>query len=101
MGELQHAVFEEGQPVAELRKRFDSVFFPKLPAAEELAVIARASGLARKLASLLPDISGLTELRAQRLESELGKFRAELETLEAGTKERLARQESRARKQSA
>ena len=55
MEELSTAVFEEGRPVAELRKQFDPVFFPKPKGAKKLEAIKRADAAARKLVEALPE----------------------------------------------
>jgi len=79
--ELRQAVFDEGQSVAELRRRFDPILHPKPQGAEELEVLTRALALVRKLAELLPDIEGLTERRVTGVEKALGGLRQELEEL--------------------
>ncbi len=91
VNELRTAVFQEGQSVAELRKRFDPVFRPKPRGAKKLEIIAQASRLANKLAQLLPDIDGLTEKRVRQLESALGGLRSDLEELAAPLKQRVAK----------
>ena len=45
-----------GQPVGELRKRFDAQFFPRPSGADELDNIRKASATARKLAALIVEI---------------------------------------------
>lgn len=101
VSELRSAVFDEGQPVAELRKRFDPVIFPRPKGAEELASIQKANAAARKLAELLPDISGLPEAQVTKLESQLGKLRQQLDELAVPLKEKVARAQKRAQKRSA
>lgn len=93
--ELSSAVFDEGQPVTELRKRFDPVFFPKPKGAEKLATIQRANGAARKLAELLPDIDGLPESQVRKLEAELGKLRSKLDELAEPLKDKVAKAQKR------
>jgi hypothetical protein len=95
LNELSTAVFDEGQPLGELRKRFDPVFFPKPKGAEKLAVIQKANGAARKLAELLPDIDGLPEGQVRKLEAELGKLRNRLEELAEPLKEKVAKAQKR------
>lgn len=95
MRELSNAVFDEGQPVTELRKRFDPVFFPKPRGAEKLQVIQKANGAARRLAELLPDIDGLPESQVRKLEAELGKLRGKLDELAEPLKEKVARAQKR------
>ncbi|MEM7138245.1 MAG: hypothetical protein AAF500_16815 [Myxococcota bacterium] len=57
--ELRHAVFEEGAPVTELRKRFNPVFHPKPEGAEELDAIRRTTAAARRLERMVEEIDGL------------------------------------------
>jgi hypothetical protein len=95
---LNNAVFDEGQPVAELRKTFDPVFFPKPKGFEDLASINKATAAAKKLADLLPDIPGLEEVRVRKLEAELGKLRVALDDLAAPLKEQMAKARAKAKK---
>lgn len=94
--ELRQAVFDEGQTVAELRKRFDPVLWPKPKGAEKLEILTRASGLARKLAEALPEIDGLSDKRVAGLEQALGALRQELEALAEPLREKLERGKKRA-----
>jgi hypothetical protein len=96
--EMKSAVFDEGQPVAELRKRFDSVLHPRPKGAERLEVLTKASACARKLAELLPDIDGLPEKRVRKLEEELGALRENLEQLAEPLREQVARAQKRMQK---
>lgn len=89
--ELRHAVFDEGQSVAELRRRFDPILHPKPAGAEQLETIAKAITAARRLAELLPDVDGLTDKRVATTEKALGGLRQELEELAAPLREKLAR----------
>lgn len=89
--ELKTAVFDEGQPVAELRKRFDPVLHPRPKGAEKLDLLNKASAAARKLAELLPDIDGLPEKRVRRLEEELGALRDDIEALAEPLREKVTR----------
>ncbi|MDC0669123.1 hypothetical protein [Nannocystis radixulma] len=91
LDELKSAVFDEGQPVAELRKRFDPVLHPRPKGAEKLDMLNKASAAARKLAELLPDLDGLPEKRVRRLEEELGALRDDIEALAEPLREKLAR----------
>jgi hypothetical protein len=96
--EFEEAVFNEGQPINELRKRFDSHFFPKPKGAEALDTIKKASATARKLAELLPEIDGLGDGQVRKLESELGKLRTRLDELAEPLKERVSKATARANK---
>ncbi len=89
--ELRHAVFDEGQSVAELRRRFDPILHPKPAGSEQLDTISKAIAAARRLAELLPDVAGLTDKRVAVTEKALGGLREELEELAAPLREKLAR----------
>ena len=96
--EFEEAVFNEGQPLGELRRRFDQHFFPKPKGAEELERIKRANATARKLAELLAEIDGLPETLVRKLEAELGKLRAQLDDLAEPIKDQVAKATARANK---
>ena len=96
--ELRHAVFDEGQSVAELRRRFDPILHPKPAGAEQLEIIHRAVAAARKLAELLPDVDGLTDKRVAVTEKALGGLRQDLEDLAAPLREKLERTRKRTAK---
>lgn len=96
--EMKTAVFDEGQPVAELRKRFDPVLHPRPKGADRLELLTKASACARKLAELLPDIEGLPEKRVRKLEEELGALRENLEGLAEPLREQVARAQKRLQK---
>jgi hypothetical protein len=57
--ELKHAVFEEGAPVSDLRKRFNPVFNPKPEGAEQMDAIRRATATVRRLERAIEEIDGL------------------------------------------
>ena len=57
--ELRHAVFEEGAPVSDLRKRFNPVFSPKPEGAERMETIRRATAAVRRLERTIEEIDGL------------------------------------------
>ncbi len=90
--DLRHAVFDEGQSVAELRKRFDPILRPKPRGADELDAIQKALGAARKLAELLPEIDGLSEDKVVPVEKALGHLREELEALAEPLRDQIAEQ---------
>ena len=79
--DLRTAVFDEGQSVAELRKRFDPILRPKPKGTEELDTIQKAIGAARKLAEILPEIEGLDDDNVAPVEKALGHLREALESL--------------------
>lgn len=96
--ELTTAVFDEGRPVAELRKQFNDAFFPRNREQRELDTVKRASATARKLAELLADIDGLPEKYSRKLVADLGALRADLEDLAEPIKDKVAKSKARATK---
>lgn len=96
--EFEEAVFNEGQPLGELRKRFDPHFFPKPKGAEELERLKKANAIARKLAELLTEIDGLADTQVRKLEAELGKLRTRLDELAEPIKEQVTKATVRANK---
>ncbi|MEZ4382812.1 MAG: hypothetical protein R3A79_15870 [Nannocystaceae bacterium] len=96
--EVRAAVFDEGKPLAELRKRFDPVLYPRPKGAEKLELITKASAAARRLAELLPDIDGLEAKRVQKIEVELGALRQELEAIAAPLKESVKAEKAKQKK---
>lgn len=96
--EFEQAVFNEGQPVTELRKRFDPHFFPKPKGADELDRIKKANATARKLAELITEIDGLPDTQVRKLEAELGKLRARLDDLAEPIKDKVKKATARANK---
>ncbi|PRQ05851.1 hypothetical protein ENSA5_01710 [Enhygromyxa salina] len=96
--ELEDAVFNEGQALGELRRRFDPHFFPKPKGADELDRLKKASSTARKLAELLTEIDGLPDTQVRKLEAELGKLRTKLDELAAPMKEQVLAATTRANK---
>jgi ElaB/YqjD/DUF883 family membrane-anchored ribosome-binding protein len=96
--EFEDAVFNEGQPLGELRRRFDPHFFPKPKGAEELERIKKANGIARKLAELLTEIDGLPDTQVRKLEAELGKLRTSLDELAEPIKDQVLKATARANK---
>ena len=71
--ELRHAVFEEGAPVSDLRKRFTPMLNPKPEGAEQIDTIRKTTAAIRRLERTLEEIDGLPR----------GTVRAGLEALEA------------------
>jgi hypothetical protein len=95
--QLRQAVFDEGQSVGELRKRFDPILRPKPKGAEQLETIQKALGAARRLAEVLPEIEGLDERRIERVEKTLGGLRQELEQLAEPLRVKLAEKKTKRR----
>ena len=96
--EFEEAVFTENQPLGELRRRFDPVFFPKPKGSDTLDRIKKANAAARKLAELVTEIDGLPDTQVRKLETELGKLRSRLDELAEPIKDRVAKATARANK---
>ena len=84
--ELTRAVFEEGAPVTELRKRFNPVFHPKPEGVEQIELIRRATATARKLERMIDDIDGLPRRVVRDGHASLEALKDELTALLARTK---------------
>lgn len=96
--ELRHAVFDEGQSVGELRRRFDPIFHPKPRGADKLAVLDKADALARKLVELLPDVPGLSDQRVTSVEKAVSSLRGELQELAEPLREKVTAAKKRLKK---
>jgi len=88
--ELRHAVFEEGAPVTELRKRFNPLFHPKPEGAEQLDTIRRATAAARRLERMIEEIDGLHRPTVRAALDSLEALRDELTDLLERTKAQYA-----------
>ncbi len=95
--ELRHAVFDEGQSVAELRRRFDPIFHPKPKGADKLAILDKADALARKLVELLPDVPGLSDKNVTTVEKAVSSLRGELEELAEPLRDKITAAKKRAK----
>jgi len=84
--ELRHAVFEEGAPVTELRRRFNPVFHPKPEGAERVEAIRRATATARRLERMIEEIDGLRRPTLRATLDSLEALREELTELLERTK---------------
>lgn len=89
--ELRHAVFEEGAPVTELRKRFNPVFHPKPEGAERMEAIRRATTTARRLERMIEEIDGLPRPTVRAALDVLEALREELAELLERTKASYAK----------
>ena len=89
--ELRHAVFEEGAPVTELRKRFNPVFHPKPEGAEQIETIRRATATARRLERLIEEIDGLHRPTVRSTLDSLEALREDLTELLERTKATYAK----------
>jgi hypothetical protein len=88
--ELRHAVFEEGTPVTELRKRFNPLFHPKPEGAEQIDTIRRATAAARRLERMIEEIDGLHRPTVRAALDSLEGLREELTDLLERTKAQYA-----------
>jgi len=89
--ELRHAVFEEGAPVAELRKRFNPVLHPKPEGAEQIEAIRRATATARRLEHMIEEVDGLRRPTVRAALDSLETLREELTELLERTKAAYAK----------
>ena len=67
LDELRSAVFDEGQSLGELRKRFDPVLRPKPAANEQADALRKTKALAERLAESVQTTPGLSEKRVGRV----------------------------------
>jgi hypothetical protein len=89
--ELREAVFEEGAPVTELRKRFNPVFNPKPEGAEQMDAIRRATVTARRLERMIEEIDGLRRPTVRATLDSLEMLREDLTELLERTKAQYAK----------
>jgi len=89
--ELRYAVFEEGAPVSDLRKRFNPVFNPKPEGAEAIDTIRRATATIRRLERTIEEIDGLRRPTVRASLDALEALREELTDLLERTKAEYAR----------
>lgn len=86
INQLRHAVFEEGAPVTELRRRFNPVFHPRPDGAEQMETIRRATATARRLERMIEEIDGLPRPTVRAALDSLEALREELVELLERTK---------------
>ena len=91
VNELKHAVFEEGAPVSDLRKRFNPVLHPKPEGAEQMEAIRRATAAVRRLERMLDEIDGLRRSTRRASLDALEALREDLTELLERTKAQYAR----------
>ncbi|MFW2387029.1 MAG: hypothetical protein ACN4G0_01730 [Polyangiales bacterium] len=89
--ELRDAVFEEGAPVSELRKRFNPVLHPKPEGAEQMDSIRRATAAARRLERMIEEIDGLRRPTLRATLDSLEALREDLTELLERTKAQYAK----------
>ena len=89
--QLREAVFEEGAPVTELRKRFNPVFHPKPEGAEQMDTIRRATAAARRLERMIEEIDGLNRSTMRATLDSLEALREDLTDLLERTKAQYAK----------
>jgi hypothetical protein len=91
VAELREAVFEEGAPVTELRKRFNAVFHPKTEGSEQMDGIRRATAAARRLERMIEEIDGLHRPTVRATLDSLEALREDLTELLERTKAQYAK----------
>ena len=89
--ELRQAVFEEGAPVTELRKRFNPLLHPKAEGAEQMDAIRRATAAARRLERMVEEIDGLHRPTVRATLDSLEALREDLTELLQRTKAQYAK----------
>jgi len=89
--ELRHAVFEEGAPVSDLRKRFNPVFNPKPEGAEQMDTLRRATASVRRLERTIEEIEGLPRSTVRASLDALEALREDLTALLERTKAQYAK----------
>ena len=81
MEELRAAVFEEGQSVGELRKRFNPVLNPKAPEVVTNEQVRKTRTAAAKLMELVRNLEGLSEKRVARVEASIEALARDLDKM--------------------
>ncbi|MGB5192688.1 MAG: hypothetical protein WBN70_06885 [Polyangiales bacterium] len=89
--ELRHAVFEEGAPVSDLRKRFNPVFNPKPEGAEQMDTLRRTTAAVRRLERTIEEIEGLPRSTVRASLDALEALREDLTALLERTKAQYAK----------
>ncbi len=89
--ELRHAVFEEGAPVSDLRKRFNPAFNPKPAGAEQLDTLRRTTAAVRRLERSIEEIEGLPRTTVRASLDALEALREDLTALLERTKAQYAK----------
>jgi hypothetical protein len=89
--ELRHAVFEEGAPLSDLRKRFNPVFNPKPAGAEQMDTLRRATAAVRRLERTIEEIEGLPRPTVRASLEALEALREDLSALLERTKAQYAK----------
>ena len=89
--ELKHAVFEEGAPLGDLRRRFNPVFHPKPEGSEEIAALRRTTAAVRRLERAIEEIDGLRRPTVRATLDALEALREELTALLERRKGQYAR----------
>ncbi|MBW2214409.1 MAG: hypothetical protein JRF48_08250 [Deltaproteobacteria bacterium] len=89
--QLREAVFEEGAPVTELRKRFNPILNPKPEGVEQMDAIRRASATARRLERMIEEIDGLNRSTMRATLDSLEALREDLTDLLERTKAQYAK----------
>ncbi|MFO0692836.1 MAG: hypothetical protein U0230_04720 [Polyangiales bacterium] len=88
--ELRHAVFDEGMPVAALRKRFDPVLRPKSEEDERSEALHRTSAALRKLVQALEGLEELDPERKDEVLRVLSDLERDLDAMAPAARKRAA-----------
>ena len=79
--ELRAAVFEEGQSVGELRKRFNPVLHPKPEEAVVADQVRKTRTASARLMELVRNLDGLSEKRVARVEASIEALMRDLDKM--------------------
>lgn len=89
--ELRHAVFEEGAPLGDLRRRFNPVLNPKPEGMEQIDTIRRVTATVRRLERAIEEVEGLRRPTVRASLDALEALREELTALLEKTKRKYSR----------
>lgn len=79
--DLRRAVFDEGQPVAVLRRTLGPLLYPKPPGREEVEAMQKAASAAQRLLEQVSELSALSPARRDHTQKALAGLLKELEPL--------------------
>ncbi|NOY92257.1 MAG: hypothetical protein GXP55_13770 [Deltaproteobacteria bacterium] len=94
--ELRRAVFDEGQPVAVLRRTLGPMLYPKAPGQEQVDALQKAVNAAQRLARQVAELEGLSPARRDHTDKALAGLVSELDPLLEQAKLELAKPQAEA-----
>lgn len=96
--DMRVAVFQENEPAAVLRRRFNPILHPKPEGTAKVDAIDKSIAAARRLAAALPMVDELSDTRRDQVNRALEGLLGELEELRQSAMDALEREEQRAAK---